>query len=42
MATTSELDVINSNPIKKALGTFQRLLESIRAGLGVADSSDAA
>jgi hypothetical protein len=42
MATaSSELDVIDSNPVKKALGTFQRLFESTRADLGVADSSDA-
>ncbi|KAG9239419.1 hypothetical protein BJ875DRAFT_491694 [Amylocarpus encephaloides] len=42
MATTSsELDVINSNPIKKDLGTFQRLFELTRADLGVSDSSNA-
>jgi hypothetical protein len=41
MATaSSELDVINSNPIKKALGTIQRLFESTRADLGLADSFD--
>ena len=36
--TSSEPDVINSNPIKKALGAFQCLFESTRADLGVADS----
>ncbi|KAH9204398.1 hypothetical protein DL95DRAFT_529276 [Leptodontidium sp. 2 PMI_412] len=42
MATTSsELDIIDSNPIKKTLGTFQRIFESTRVDLGVADSSDA-
>jgi hypothetical protein len=41
MATTSELDIISSNPIKGGLGIFRRLFESTRADLGVADSSDA-
>lgn len=41
MATPSELDIINSNPIKNGLSNFRRLFESARADLGVADSSDA-
>ncbi|KAH8772425.1 hypothetical protein F5882DRAFT_465091 [Hyaloscypha sp. PMI_1271] len=41
MATTSELDIISSNPIKGGLCIFRRLFESTRADLGVADSSDA-
>jgi len=41
MATASELDIINSNLIKKGLGTFRRLFESICVDLGVAVSSDA-
>jgi hypothetical protein len=41
MASPSELDIINSNPIKNGLSTFRRLFESARAKLGVADSPDA-
>jgi hypothetical protein len=41
MASPSELDIINSNPIKNGLSTFHRLFESARAKLGVADSPDA-
>lgn len=35
--TSSELVVINGNPIKNALGTVKRLFASTRADLGVTD-----
>jgi hypothetical protein len=41
MATASELDIINNNPIKNRLSTFHHLFESTCADLGVANSSDA-
>lgn len=41
MATaSSELDIINSNPIRNGLGTVRQLFESTRTDLGVADSPD--